>query len=177
MSIARAVAISVAVATWTAGSLPAALWPGGEAAAASWAYQYQYNFLMTAKGDGTFNGPIGNVSFSLSAKNDSGVPTGSCKVSEPKARISFKCLTVTDMVVFEVPGQPGILAANILGTGALNGTLMNYLIAPGDFGEPGVGNDSFFICASPGQTCYVNPAAAQFKRSGVLTSGNIQIHQ
>jgi hypothetical protein len=155
-----------------AGPLSGALHPS-----TSSAYQYEYDFVFTMKGDGTFNGSNGKVSFTVSAKNDHGVSSGSCTVSESPPRTRFKCLSVTSLVVFEHPGQPGVLGSNMIGTGTLNGTPMTYLIAAGDFGEPGVGQDSFFICASPGQTCLFDPSAGQFVRSGILTSGNIQLKQ
>jgi hypothetical protein len=141
----------------------------GTTGAAAAAYQYEY-----ANGSVTGSGRIASsTTFGLSASADLNGVKGDCSVVDTKTKDRFKCLTVTSVVIFDLGG---VLGANIVGTGALNGTPMNYLIAASDLGEPGVGSDTFFLCASPGQTCYANPAAAVFKRNGVLTSGNIQIH-
>jgi hypothetical protein len=123
---------------------------------------YQYAFLIKVTGSGSIAAPGGNVNFDISAKNDSGVTTGSCSVSEPRTKTKIKCLDVTSLQFAELAG--GRELAVIEGTATISGVTTAYTISVTDAGNPGVGNDTFSVSTSSG-----------YERSGVLTDGNLQI--
>jgi hypothetical protein len=131
--------------------------PAKGAAAAA----YQYDFLIKVTGSGSIGAPNGKVSFDISAKNDSGVTTGSCTVNEPKSKIKIKCIDVTSLT-YATPAEGPIAVIN--GTATFNDTVVAYRIVVHDGGNPGVGNDTFSITTSNG-----------YDRSGVLTDGNLTI--
>lgn len=119
--------------------------------AAAQAYQYQYS-----NGHVTGGGQIlKNVTFGLEAKASTAGARGTCNVVEKKHHV--KCLTVTSLVVVGTH-------ATITGDATHNGVPTTYTIEVDDLGESGRGRDRFSITTGTG-----------YSRSGVLTSGNIQV--
>jgi hypothetical protein len=118
-------------------------------------YEYQYS-----SGHVTGGGQIlGNrVNFSLTADADTAGVRGTCNVLE-RNTVYVRCLTVTSLIVVGTH-------ATITGTAVHNGVETTFTIEIDDLGEPGIGRDRFSITTGTG-----------FSRSGVLTAGNIQIHQ
>jgi hypothetical protein len=132
---------------------------GGAAASA---YQYQYDFLIKVTGSGSIQGPNGKVNFDLSVRNDSGVTSGSCTITEPKTKTKIKCLDVTLLDAAQPAGLPPL--AVVRGSSTIDGAATTYKISVQDGGSPGAGNDTFSIETTSG-----------YQRSGGLTDGNLQI--
>jgi hypothetical protein len=134
---------------------------GGTPAAS--AYGYGYGNSGSVTGSGTIASPVrGQVSFDLSAKQDSTGATGSCTVVEPATKTKVKCLGVTSITFDQLTN--GCKRATLNGPATINGTSTTYEIQATDCGTPGTGNDSFSIQTGTG-----------YHRSGVLTSGNLNV--
>ena len=123
--------------------------------AGSGAYEYQYSNGHVTGGGRIFGN---RVNFGLEAKADTAGVRGTCNVLY-RTSDHIQCLTVTSLVVVGTH-------ATIMGTALHNGVETTYTIEVDDLGEPGVGHDTFSITTGTG-----------FSRSGVLTAGNIQVHQ
>jgi len=98
------------------------------------------------------------VTFSLTAKSDSGGQKGECTVLDHATSRMIKCLDVTALV------QAGN-EATIYGDATDNGLPTTYVIHVVDNGDAGRGQDTFSISTTSG-----------FSASGTLTAGNIQVH-
>ena len=131
------------------GVFGAAQLPGPGAAAN--AYQYS-NGHVTGGGQ-----ILKSVTFGFEAKGDVAGVRGTCDVVEKKTR-HVVCRTVTSLVVVGTH-------ATITGEATDNGVVTTYTIEIDDLSESGRGQDRFSITTGTG-----------FSRSGVLTSGNVQIH-
>lgn len=133
---------------------------GGTPAAS--AYGYGYGNSGSVTGSGTISSPVrGQVSFDLSAKQDGTGVTGSCTVNEPATKTKVKCLGVTSITFEQL--SSGCKKATLDGLATVNGTSTTYEIRVVDCGSPPT-NDSFSIQTGTG-----------YHRSGVLTSGNINV--
>jgi len=124
--------------------------PSGGATASADEYQYS---------NGSVNGSgqiLKSVDFEFTAKGDTGGVRGTCTVVEKKAN-QVSCRTVTSLVVV---GNH----ATFSGQATHNGALTTYTIEMDDLAEPGRGSDMFSITTGSG-----------FSRSGVVTSGNLQV--
>ena len=121
------------------------------ASASSAAYQYSTGQLS---GSGTI---LNTVSFDFQAKADTTGVRGSCDVQD-RAKQKIRCLTVSSLVVVGTHGT-------FSGAATVNGVTTTFTIDVDDLGEPGVGHDRFAITTGTG-----------YSRSGILTSGNIQVH-
>ena len=129
--------------------------PSGEAAKA---WILPFSTPGQVSGGGTIADAQGNkIAFGFSAKNGDKGPTGHCNVVDNAADVMVKCLNVTAMV------QSGH-AVTIFGNATVNGVATTYRIDAVDNAEPGKDRDVFSIQTGSG-----------YSRSGVLTSGNIQV--
>jgi hypothetical protein len=128
--------------------------PTAAASAFGAAYQYQY-----ANGHVTGGGTIlkKSVYFAFTADADANGLKGNCNVKEGKTLID--CVTITSLVVVGTH-------ATFSGTARQNGTLTTFTIDIDDLGEPASGRDRFTIKTGLGYT-----------RSGLLSSGDIQVHE
>lgn len=118
--------------------------------AAASAYEY-------SSGHVTGGGQIlKSVTFGLEANAGTNGVDGTCNVVEKKRQIL--CRTVTSLVVV---GNH----ATFSGEASDNGVVTTYTIDVDDLSESGRGSDKFSITTATG-----------YSRSGVLTTGNIQIH-
>src|SRR3954468_7492646 len=128
--------------------------PTAAASAFGAAYQYQY-----ANGHVTGGGTIlkKSVYFSFTADADANGLKGNCNVKEGKTFID--CVTITSLVVVGTHGT-------FSGTARQNGTLTTFTIDIDDLGEPASGRDRFTIKTGLG-----------YSRSGLLSSGDIQVHE
>jgi len=147
-----ALCIAGAVYGWSLlsalGGFGASQLPAGAAASA---YEYQYS-----NGHVTGGGQIlESITFVFDAKADSGGVRGTCNVVEKKRHI--RCRTVDSLVVVGTH-------ATFTGEATDNGVPTTYTIEVDDLSESGRGNDTFSITTGTG-----------YSRSGVLTSGNIQV--
>lgn len=125
--------------------------PAGAGAAAANGYEYQYS-----SGHVTGGGQIlQSVTFGFEAEADTGGVRGTCNVVEKKTQIL--CRTVTSLIVVGTH-------ATFAGTATINGVPTTYTIEIDDISESGPGQDRFSITTGAG-----------YSRSGVLTSGNVQI--
>ena len=129
--------------------------PTAAASAFGAAYQYQY-----ANGHVRGGGTIlkKSVYFSFTADADVNGLKGNCNVTEGKATL-IDCVTITSLVVVGTHGT-------FSGTAKQNGTLTTFTIDVDDIGEPASGRDRFAIKTGLG-----------YSRSGVLSSGDIQVHE
>jgi hypothetical protein len=121
----------------------------GMATAAANGYEYS-NGQVTGGGQ-----ILKSVTFGFEAKADTGGVRGTCNVVEKKTQIL--CSTVTSLVVVGTH-------ATFSGNATQNGVPTTYTIQIDDLSESGTGKDTFSITTGAG-----------YSRSGVLTSGNIQI--
>jgi hypothetical protein len=133
--------------------------PVGEATKA-WIYP------TSTAGQTTGGGQIDNaagdakIAFGFTAKSDANGLKGECTVVDisPATNIKVKCLDVTTLVQ---SGTHSFFA----GHATVNGVATDYRIDVDDLAEPGKGRDTFKIQTSSGYTV-----------GGVLTNGNIQVH-
>jgi hypothetical protein len=100
------------------------------------------------------------IAFGFNAKSDGGTVKGNCTLVDPSAErnLKIKCLDVSTLV-------QGGTHATFFGRAEVNGEATRYRIDVDDNGEPGAGRDTFKISTDSGYTA-----------SGVLTNGNVQIH-
>ena len=119
--------------------------------------------VVATEGNVTGGGWIGSpttedqVSFGFQARNDANGLRGNCTVIDHAADVRIKCLTVTTLV------QAGT-HAYFSGQAVVNGVIEKYRIDVDDLGEPSTA-DTFKIVTD------------SYTRGGVLTGGNIQIHE
>jgi hypothetical protein len=110
-------------------------------------------------GQATGGGQIDSgIAFGFSAKSNGGLK-GGCTVIDQAADIRIKCRDVTSY--FQTATK-----ATFLGNADLNGELTKYRIVVEDNAESGSGADRFTITTDSG-----------YSASGLLTAGNIQVHQ
>jgi hypothetical protein len=128
---------------------------------ASAAYQYQYPLVTVVEGDGTIQGPQGEVSFGLTAKKDSsGATSGSCTVTEPTSKTKIKCLDVTSW------NSDVTNIAELHGHATINRIATTYTIRAYDL----------FPCLPGSPPCadfFHIETASGYVRSGALTGGYI----
>ncbi len=98
------------------------------------------------------------VSFGLEAMSRSTGLQGECTVVDRTADVTIRCQEITALV--QTPTH-----ATIFGTGTLNGQPITFRIDVDDLGESGAGRDTFKIQTDAG-----------YVAAGVLTEGNIEIH-
>lgn len=147
--------IVAAIAVWSALSVVNAFGSATGGAAASHGYQYFYGYAKSVDAKGTITGPKGSVRFSVRAVSDARGTIGSCQVTEPGTKV--QCLDFGPILA-------GGNAAQLSGSGKINGALTSFTIVVTDNGTPGAGKDTFSIQTSSG-----------FARAGVLVSGNVKI--
>jgi hypothetical protein len=100
----------------------------------------------------------GEIAFGFNAQNQSTGVKGNCNVVDQSVGVHLKCITVTNLIV------AGTHAA-FFGQASVGGVTTNYRIDVDDLGEPGAGRDTFKVQTDSG-----------YVAGGVLTAGNIQIH-
>jgi hypothetical protein len=110
-------------------------------------------------GGGQVAGPTGEIVFGFNARNTDKGAQGQCNVVDRASDVHVKCEDVTVLV-------QGATHATFFGNGTLDGVPVTYRIDVDDLGEPGAGRDTFTIQTSSG-----------YMAGGVLTQGNIQIHE
>jgi hypothetical protein len=98
------------------------------------------------------------IAFGFSAQSDGGLK-GRCTVIDQAADVRARCLDVTSY--FQTATK-----ATFLGNAEVNGELTRYRIVVEDNAESGAGADRFSITTDSG-----------YAASGLLTAGNIQVHQ
>lgn len=105
--------------------------------------------------------PSYDVAFGFNAQSKNGSLVGTCNVVDqsPAKNIHIKCLDVTSLV------DTGS-HATFFGNATVNGAATTYRIDVDDLGEPGQGADTYKVVTGSG-----------YSASGVLTQGNIKIHQ
>lgn len=108
-------------------------------------------------GDGKY-GAAGNVTFTLSARNDGSTLRGSCVFKDKAAGITIRCLDVLAYVQFEN-------TAAFYGHAEQNGVAPLYRINVVDNGQPG---------SSPADFISITTAAG-YSSSGPVTSGDVQV--
>jgi len=109
-------------------------------------------------GGGSIADAQGNkIAFGFSARSGDKGPTGQCTVVDNAADVMVKCLDVTAIV-------KSANAVTIFGNATVNGAATTYRIDAVDNAEPGARRDVFTIQTASG-----------YSRSGVLSSGNIQV--
>jgi hypothetical protein len=101
----------------------------------------------------------GGISFGFNAQSDGSQTRGNCNVVDNGSRMHVKCLTVESLIVTGTH-------ATFSGQATVDGVHTNYRINVDDNGEPGAGRDTFRIETDSG-----------YVAGGILTAGNIQIHQ
>jgi hypothetical protein len=99
----------------------------------------------------------GQIAFGFSAKSSDDGQKGNCNVVDRSADVHLKCLNVTSLVRIGTH-------ATIYGNAMVNGDLTSYRIEVDDAGEPGAGQDTFYILTRSGYTA-----------GGFLTGGNVQV--
>jgi hypothetical protein len=109
-------------------------------------------------GGGQVPGSTDDVAFGFNAKSTTSGLKGNCSVVDPATDTHVKCLDVTALV------RSGT-HATVFGNATVNGVATTYRIDVDDLREPGTGQDTFRIQTDSG-----------FTAGGVLTHGNIQIH-
>jgi hypothetical protein len=115
---------------------------------------------LTSPGQATGGGQIApDVTFGFTAKSDQNGFKGNCTIIDRATNTTVKCLDATSY--FQTPTH-----ASFGGNAKVNGVMTTYRITIDDKGEPGAGIDTFTISTTSGYTA-----------TGVLTEGNIQIHQ
>ncbi|MFL5942029.1 MAG: post-COAP-1 domain-containing protein [Gaiellaceae bacterium] len=114
---------------------------------------------LTSPGQATGGGQIpGDVTFGFTAKSDQNGVKGNCTVIDRTRNVMVKCLDAT--TYFQTATH-----ATFNGNATVNGTKTTYRITVDDTAEPGTGADTFTITTASGYTA-----------TGVLTQGNIQVH-
>jgi virginiamycin B lyase len=100
------------------------------------------------------------IAFGFSAKSDSKGVKGECTVVDPSTptNTKIKCLDVTALV-------QGTTHATFFGDATVNGVATTYRIDVDDIADPGAGKDTFKIQTDSG-----------YVAGGILTAGNIQVH-
>ncbi len=101
----------------------------------------------------------GVIAFGFNAQSTADGVKGNCTVVDRGSGTKIKCLSVTSLVVAGTH-------ATFFGDATINGIATTYRIDVDDLGEPGAGRDTFRIQTESG-----------YVAGGVLTAGNIQIHQ
>ena len=119
--------------------------------------------LVPTAGHVTGGGYVGDVlndwvSFGFTAKSNGTTMKAQCSVSDRSSGVEIKCLDATLL-------SQTATHATFVGTARVNGVDMGYRIDVDDLGEPGAGRDTFRIQTENG-----------FTASGVLTGGNVHIH-
>jgi hypothetical protein len=115
---------------------------------------------LTSPGQATGGGQIPeDVTFGFTAKSDDKGFKGNCIVIDRTTMTMVKCLDATSYF------QAGT-HASFAGNAIVNGVATTYHITVDDEAEPGAGTDSFSITTETG-----------YSASGMLTQGNIQVHQ
>jgi HD domain len=122
---------------------------------------------VTTAGQTTGSGVIANdagipkIAFGFSVKNKDGSSKGECEVVDTTSstNTTIECLDVTSLVQTDTH-------ATFIGTATINGAATTYRIDVDDNADPGAGADTFRIHTSSG-----------YLASGVLVSGDIQIHR
>ena len=115
---------------------------------------------VTGGGQTLGSTPLRQISFGLFAKSGSGTSAkGVCDVIDHGTGTHVKCLDADTLIVAGTH-------ATIIGPATVNGDPTRYRIDVDDLDEPGIGRDTFKIQTDSGYTA-----------GGVLTAGNVQIHQ
>jgi len=118
----------------------------------------------STSGQTTGGGQIANalgtdkIAFGFNAKTTSTGVKGECTVVDPSSNTMIKCLDATVLV------QTGS-HSTFFGHATVNAVATTYRIDVDDLAEPGAGKDTFSIQTGSGYTA-----------GGVLTAGNIQVH-
>jgi hypothetical protein len=146
------VGLACAVYAWSV--IGAFAQPTAAGAAFASAYQYEYSSGHVT-GGGSILGK--SVQFDFEAHADTKGLKGNCNVKEGKAN-RVDCRSITSLVVVGTH-------ATFSGTARHNGVETTFTIDIDDLGEPAAGLDQFAITTGTG-----------YSRSGVLSSGNIQVH-
>lgn len=118
--------------------------------------------LQTSPGLATGGGQIPvDATFGFTAKSDQNGVKGNCTVIDRTTNppIMVKCLDATSY--FQTSSH-----ASFVGNATINGVATTYRIDVDDIAEPGTGFDTFKIATASGYTVM-----------GVLTQGNIRVHQ
>ena len=119
--------------------------------------------LIATPGLATGGGQIlhpDHIVFGFNAKSDSADRfQGECLVNDQPADVVVKCLDVT---FYSQIGNTAILS----GQATVNGVPTGYQIEATDVDDSGIGTDTFSIETDSG-----------YSASGVLTEGNIQVHE
>ncbi len=146
------VGLACAVYAWSV--IGAFAQPTAAGSAFATAYEYQYS-----NGHVTGGGSIlsKSVHFDFEAKADTKGLKGHCNVKEDKTN-RVECRSITSLVVVGTH-------ATFSGTARHNGIETTFTIDVDDLADAGKGRDRFAITTGTG-----------YSRSGVLSSGNIQIH-
>lgn len=114
---------------------------------------------LTSPGQATGGGQIPtDVTFGFTAKSDQNGIKGNCTVIDRTTQTTVKCLDAT--TYFQTTTH-----ATFGGNATVNGIATTYQISVDDNGTPGAGLDTFTITTGSG-----------YAASGVLTQGNIQVH-
>ena len=147
------VCLACAVYAWSV--IGAFAQPTAAGSAFGTASEYQYS-----NGHVTGGGTIlrKSVSFSFTVDADAGGLKGNCNVKEGKATF-VDCLTITSLVVLGTHGT-------FSGTAKQNGTITTFTIEVDDLDGSATALDRFAIKTGLG-----------YSRSGVLSSGDIQVHE
>lgn len=118
--------------------------------------------LLTSPGLATGGGQIpGDATFGFTAKSDQNGVKGNCTVIDRTTNppIMVKCLNATSY--FQTNSH-----ASFEGNATINGVATTYRIDVDDIAEPGTGFDTFKITTASG-----------YAVTGVLTQGNIRVHE
>lgn len=113
---------------------------------------------VTGGGQAPNAAATGEIAFGFNAKSDDLVK-GNCNVVDPAISLHIKCASITTLVITGTH-------ASLFGTAIANGAETPFGIDVDDLAEPGKGADTFRIILGTG-----------YAAGGVLTRGNIQIHQ
>jgi hypothetical protein len=113
----------------------------------------------TTPGQATGGGQIANgITFGLTAQSNQNGIRGNCTVIDRGTNQKVKCLDVTTY-------SQTATHATFSGRATVNGVETTYRIDVNDTAEPGDGADTFTLTTTSG-----------YNASGVLTEGNIQVH-
>jgi hypothetical protein len=99
------------------------------------------------------------VTFGFTAKSDKNGVKGNCVVIDRTTNTTVKC---SDASTYYQAGTHATFGGNA----TVNGVPTTYRILIDDNAEPGVGTDTFTITTASG-----------YGATGILTQGNIQVHQ
>jgi hypothetical protein len=102
-----------------------------------------------------------DIAFGFTAKSSDSLSSGACQIIDPASSLDIHCTSVDSLVVASNH-------ASIFGTASINhsATTVSYRIDVTDNATPGSGADSFAVQTSTG-----------YSVSGLLETGNIQVHQ